>query len=381
MLKIKSIKMSDKDQNHTRFDYDEMPLHDINLIIGPNASGKSQFFARLKYLRTLHRKSNPTQNLQTTFYAHIVFQDEEGQEKIHYQLKAGPGELVHETIKSDSRDYLIHDGEESKLLNEKTNETQVLLANKRQSITKQIEDRQNSFPTIFAIGNFFENILFLDADKFNPNAVMVGPDQFVPSDQMENISSVVINWKNQYPNLYNLLLKEYKTFFPYVEEFSQIKMQVAHGIVDMLAVKEKNVVLPTLARDMSSGMLRILCLLALPMSRHLAYIAKEWSSFSPSMIVIDEIDNGLDYENISAIIEYLEAEASFSQIVFSSHSPVMCNFISLEKWHIFRRRDSKVKVTNPSQIEATKDLIEKARMSNWEIYKNHIAHSPLYSVQ
>ena len=380
MLRIKSLKIWEEHQNYDCFNYDKISLHDMNLIIGANASGKTQFFSRLKYLRTLHRKSTPTPKLETTFHADVVFENEENQ-KINYRLKAGPGELVNEIISSDSKNYLAHDGESPTLLNEKTNKEQAFpLNNKRQSITKQIEDHKDSFSTISKIGNFFENILFLDADKFNPNAVITGPDQFIPSDRMENISSVVVNWNKKYPKLCKLLLQEYKEIFPYVENFSQEKVQMPNGNpFDMLTVKEKNLKLPTLATSMSSGMTRILCLLALPMCRQLPINTTELNF--PSMVVIDEIDNGLDYDCVDAIIEYLKAEATFSQILFSSHSPIVCNFISPEKWRIFRRHGNRIKITNPIEVKETKDLIERSKVNNWEIYIYHIVHSQLYSVQ
>lgn len=379
MLRVKKIELSEKYQDGGEyFDFDSIQLQNINLIIGPNASGKSQFFARLKFLRAIHTKRIPTPSLITIFHAKVVFEDKEIKEEINYELRAGPGEFIEETISSGSKEFLGINGNDLFLLNEKEGREVSFLVNKRQSVTKQIEDHKDVFPTIYKIGNFFENILFLEADKFDPNALAIGPNQLIPSDRMENISSVILNWQKQCLNIYELLLKEYKRFFPYIERFLSERVQVPHGRVEILALKEKNIRKSVLAPEMSSGMLRILCLLALPMSRHLG---QSIPNFKPSMIIIDEIDNGLDYKCTGDIIEYLEGETDFFQIIFSSHSPIVCNFISPEKWHIFKRRASKVKVTNPSKVRETKELIEQAKASNWEIYKNHIANSSLYSVE
>ena len=152
------------------------------------------------------------------------------------------------------------------------------------------------------------------------------------------------------------------------------------SIVDMLAIKEKGVIETVAASDMSSGMLRILCLLAISMSRNLGDHI-QGVKFEPSMIIIDEIDNGLDYDRISRIIDYLESETSFFQIIFSSHSPVVCNFVPPENWHIFRRSATRVKATRPHDIEKTKELIEKSSSANWDIYEHHISKSKLYSIE
>lgn len=383
MLRIENIKLSEKyHTGENYFEYDSLSLHDINLIIGPNASGKSQFFSRLRFLKETHTKGKPTRTIKTIFTANIEFIDTESSEKICYDFQAGPGELIVETIKNmtTNTNYLKYDQENALLVNEKTGKEVSFLINKRQSITKQIEDHKGKFPTIYEIGKFFESILFLDTDKFNPHAIEVGQAQLIPSDQMANISSVVLNWKKRSPKLYNILLAKYKMFFPSVEDFTSKPMAVANGQIEMLAIKEKGVKEEILAPSVSSGMLRILCLLALPMTRQLGKPILGYD-FSPSMIIIDEIDNGLDYEVTANIIDYLESETSFSQIIFSSHSPVVCNFVPPQKWHIFRRLASKVKVTSPFDIKDTKELIEKSKSSNWEIYKNHIANSQLYSVQ
>ena len=383
MLKIEKINLTEKyATGETYFDYEELKLHDINLIIGPNASGKSQFIGRLKFLKLTHQKGQPTKDLKTNFKASIVFNNQSNG-SIGYELSAGPGELIVESIinLNTKKSYLRYENEDALLLNEITGEEVKLLVNKRQSITKQIEDHKSKFPTIYEIGKFFESILFLDADKFNPHSIDIGPNQLIPSDQMRNISSVVLNWKVNSPKLFKILLDKYKTFFPYVEEFISKQVPIGNSLLDVLSIKEKGVKEEVLAQNVSSGMLRILCLLALPMTRQIDKKLLGGQNFSPSMIVIDEIDNGLDYQITGNIIDYLESETEFSQILFTSHSPVVCNFVTPKKWHIFRRLASRVKVTSPFDIKETKELIEKSKSSNWDIYKNHIANSQLYSVQ
>ena len=387
MLKMQKLKLSEKYSNgESYFEYDEINLHNINLIIGPNASGKSQFFARLKFLKEFHLKNRPTPIIVTTFIAKSIFKNEEG-ELITYNLEIGSNQKIKESISGHSKKYLEQSNDNGYLLlDEKSNKKVSLLINKRISVTKQIEDYKNKFSTIYKIGSFFENILFLNTDKFNPSTMDITPNLLIVNDNMANISSVLFNWKNGCPNIYKNLLEEYKKFFPYIEDFSFTQMAIQNpngynnNVLNMLELKEKNIKKKIPVINISAGMLRVLCLLALPMSRKLSLHVKNNIKFKPSMIVIDEIDNGLDYETLENIIDYLESESSFAQIAFSSHSPMVCNFITPEKWHVFKRRASQVRVFRPFNIPETKKLIEKAKTSNWELYKNHIANSQLYSV-
>ena len=382
MLKMEKIEISQKyPDGDVYFECSEVSLQSTNLIIGPNASGKSQFFKRLKFLKDIHKKSAPTPYTTTILHAKVVLKDESTGKEINYNLKAGPGELIEETIDSKSRKYLRRKGGNTLLLDEKTNEAQAFLINKRQSITKQIEDRKDSFPTIDKIGFFFESMLFLDADKFNSDLVMFGDKQLIPSERMENLSSAVLNWKKKFPDVYNSLLKEYKKFFQDIEDISSEEFTTPDGgVFEMLAIKERGVRDVVAATYVSSGMLRILSLLALPMCRHLSKHAEELGfDFNPSMIVIDEIDNGLDYERTGHIIDYLDSEAAFVQVIFSSHSPVVCNFVSPERWRIFNRTASSVNITNPLDVKETREMIEKSKSANWDVYANHISRSRRYN--
>ena len=387
MLRIEKIKFTETYENgETCFNYDEFFPQDINLIIGPNASGKSQFISLFKFLRNIHSRAISTQELFTCINVEVVFFDKESKQKINYKLSAGPGSRIDEKISNEETGnfYLKHKKKGGTcLFDEKDKEQLDFLVNKRESITKQIEDHKDKFPTIYKIGRFFETILFLDADKFDSNAPETRSQHLIPNDRMNNISSVVLNWKKEYPELYEALLNEYKKFFLYVENFSSQQFINKNNVPDeTLSVQEKGIKNYILSPDLSNGMLRTLNLLALPMVRQLHEKLKLDVILKPGMIIIDEIDNGLDYEVIGKIIDYLKGEAAFYQILFSSHSPVVCNFIKPKKWHIFRRQASKVKITRPLDIPATKELIEESKSDNyWAIYKNHIAKSSLYSIK
>ena len=383
MLKIQSLKLSEKYPNgDINFEYDEIRFQNINLIIGPNASGKTKFFELLKFLRAIHSKQLNPPSIDKIFMAKILFENEE-KEIITYDLKLDPKLGVSETITSQSKQYLEKDKNNGMLLlDEKTGQKKSLLTNKRSSITKQIEDYKEFFPTIYEIGSFFEYMLFLSTDKFNPLATGLNnfPDSMVLNENMANLSSVLQNWKKNHPEIYKNLLLEYKKFFPIVETFSFEKMLMSNSTsVDMLMMKEKNIKRKIPAINLSAGMLRILCLLILPMTRKI--FSNPHIQFKFSLIVIDEIDNGLDYSSIENIIDYLESESSFAQIIFSSHSPLICNFVDPEKWYVFNRRISKIKITRPVDIPETKKLIQKSKDSNWELYKDHISKSHLYSIK
>jgi predicted ATPase len=128
----------------------------------------------------------------------------------------------------------------------------------------------------------------------------------------------------------------------------------------------------------SDGMLRAICLIILPTARFL----KAGGGFlRPSLIFVDEIENGLDFNTLSHIIGFYESYGSHMQVIISSHSPTICNLVGAEKWRIAKRNGSTIEVFSPKDVEG--DLEEQRKKllkDNWEFYRRHIAKSKLYSV-
>lgn len=380
-LKLDEIIFDEKDDGQLFWKYDQFKFDDLNLIIGPNASGKTQFLKRMVFMREVHNLVSIPAQIRTIFTSKAKFSVLENDIKIGqvtYELTYGPGNQINEKIHDENKkSYFEVKINEATLYDEQTKEMKSFLYNNSVSITKQVRNMTNSFSTICMIGDFFRSILVLQADKFNLTNIKLGKNEIIPSDDMENISAVVLNWKDSYPELYNQLITRFKLFFETVNGFD--KKVLANIPGEIIALNENEVKEKVAIFDMSSGMVRILTLLALPLVRDLVHKNKT-INIVPSLILIDEVDNGLDYERIGLIIDHLEAESDFIQVVVSSHSPVVCNFINPKNWRIFNRKGVVVKITQPLNIPETKSFVEKSKESNWELYKNHISKSGLYSV-
>lgn len=381
MLKIKSILIDENETNgKPHWKSNVFEFSDLNLIIGPNASGKTQFLRRIDYLRGLHTPDQPTKNISTIFKTSIKFDviSEDGSflKSIDYNLTISPGPILEEEIKgSDGTLHFTFKDNNALLWDETEKKQKSFLYNNTSTITKQVS-HMKEFGTIAQIGKFFQNVLHIQSNNFNQFEVEINMNQIVPSRSMSNISPVILNWKRNFPDIYKQLISKYKSFFDKVQDFETELIPTTNTIssAEILSLSEKDIDRQIKIFDMSSGMVRILALLALSFIRRLP--RRE----APSLILIDEIDNGLDYERVGSIIDLLKSEADFSQIVVSSHSPVVCNFIDPNDWRVFRRKGSIHKITSPLKIEDTKKLIEDSKKSNWDLYKTHISKSGLYSV-
>jgi len=101
----------------------------------------------------------------------------------------------------------------------------------------------------------------------------------------------------------------------------------------------------------------------------------------PSLILIDEIENGLDFKTLKYIINYLKDYSDDSQIIFSSHSPLVCEFVHPNFWIIVKRSGVDISFISPKNVENNIDeQMESFRQKYWDFYSKHISNSNLYIV-
>ena len=371
MLKLESYSVDEKKGTSQYWSMDEITFDRYNLIIGKNATGKSQLFNRLNFLRCLHEQDGQTPSIITDVHSKITFKNTKSGDEIFYEVIISPGHEVREKIENKTKKIILFNSDSKEFYNEKTNKIEHRLIVKKHSVTKLIADDIDKYPTIKQIGDFFAGIKILRTDRYDPSSLSLSRHQLVPDDNLRNLGSVVLLWKDQKPELYHRLLNTFKTFFFEIKDFTD----VPKANLPILGFIEKNVTEVFDQTECSMGMLRILGLIALSISED------PKTGKVPSLLMIDEIDKGLDYENVGLIIEYVKEQSSESQIIFSSHSPITCNFVEPHFWRILSRQGVHVQAKVPTATAETMELINSSNMTNWEIYQKHISKSKLYSVQ
>ncbi|MGE3975276.1 MAG: AAA family ATPase [Bdellovibrionales bacterium] len=373
MLELTSYKMEEHKGSNLYWQNSIVEFDRYNLIIGKNASGKSQLFNRLSFLKSIHVKNSQTPSIISTAKFELTFRDIDSNEVIIYDLTVHPGQLLTEKITNSSKNIVLFSSETKEFFNEQEKKQVKQLFPPQHSVTKLISGSEKIFPTIKKLGDFFEGVRLLRTDKYNPSNLAVGPGHFIPDENLNNLGSVVLQWKQSMPHLYTELLNTFKTFFFEIQDF--VAVNLPNIPYPILGFAEKNVSEVVNQIDCSMGMLRVLGIIALSISKDSV------TGKVPSLIIIDEIDNGLDYENVGSILEYLVERSTDSQIFFSSHSPVTCNFISPSHWRVFSRKGIAVHARVPTENPETAKLLQDAKMTNWEIYQKHISKSKLYTVQ
>ena len=242
------------------------------------------------------------------------------------------------------------------------------------NISALVAIEEPDFPTINLIRDFFQRVLYISASK--SREIRIEPNATVPDNEGVNISSVLKNWSNLYPEIFNEIMNELKESFPYIEKIYFTKERLPTGLTtELLTLIEKNVDMPILQPDWSDGIYRMLLLI---MSTKIPFGPSN-NSQPPTLILIDEIENGLDFRRLKYIINYFQDYSDESQIVISSHSPLVCDFVHPKHWIVVKRKGSKLDFISPNLIEQDIETqLDIYKRRHWDFYIKHISNSNLY---
>lgn len=365
------------------WDIRQTEIGEFNLLIGDNAQGKTRFYNVFRFLKNIHvgpiTGFNPL--LKTEFA--LLFTD--GTDKIEYQLKIkiskdGVNPEFDETIKKGNE--VLFSRREAILKDEIAKETiHKFFVPGNVPIISSV--REKRFQTIGLLKSFFERMLFLEANRFAAGQVSVTKDALIMMNNGSNVASVMESWSKKFPDAYQEVIDELQETFNVIKKDSlQLKDEPVQGLgisAPLLSFKEQDDDLDIKQIDWSDGMLRTLALFVLPATR---FPQDHGGFLRPSLVCVDEIENGLDFNTLSRVLAFYQEYSSLVQVLISSHSPLVCELVDPKDWRVCKRRGPMVKISSPQTTEKNLDQIRKKLLrDNWQFYKHHVSKSKLYSVQ
>lgn len=376
-LKIRSIEFNEIQENHTTQTIPEFRIDDFNLIIGDNAQGKTRFIRTLKYIAKAI--SGEPRHIESVFHAKFQF---------NY--------IISNEIKNLT--YIIDvspDGSKNKFKEEIISDEEILFSTKSKTLINE-DDKSvkkdffipsnipavssiegKGFYTIELLKNFFKNITFIDSMKSREIILDISNAKHIsPNPEGTNLSTVLNNWQTEFPDRYTEILNEFSNIFSFVKNLHFVEKPLPHGIIPkLIAHNEEKLHQEITQVDWSDGMHRTLHIL---MSTRVPFVINSQIEES-SLIIIDEIENGLDFKTLKYIISYLKDYSDQSQIFITSHSPLVCEFIHPKHWLVVKRDGPLVKFLRPiildQDIEKTLNMFKQ---KHWDLYTKSISNSKLY---
>jgi predicted ATPase len=143
-----------------------------------------------------------------------------------------------------------------------------------------------------------------------------------------NIAEYLLDIRRQAPETLNGIIEAMQYVLPYVRDI-QPRLTQEIERTTYLHLTEKNWKIPGWL--LSTGTLRVLAMLAL--FRH---------PTPPPLIVIEEIENGLDPRTVHLVMEEIRQviESGRSQVIFTTHSPYLLDLVQLDSVIFVEREDA-----------------------------------------
>ena len=379
-LKLKEFEFSEKSEKHLDWSIEKFSLGEFNILLSDNAQGKTRMFNILRFLKDIHTIGRNFNNPNYKAKATLWF--ESGEDKIFYELAfagepKGDGFVFNEIVK---RKEIVLFDRSKKILIDETNNEQVGKFFLPSNVPVALAVKDKEYITINLIQDFFSRMLFLEANRFAPDKLLIDKAAMTLDTKGQNIGCVLNNWKEKKPLLYDEVIEVFRDCFPYIKGISIEEKAFAPGMPNspIMYMKEKDISKEIIQTEWSDGMLRALS--------HFVVVSTQFQSetdavIRPSFIGVDEVENGLDFNTLAKVIEHYESYSSLIQIVIATHSPLVCNMVGADKWLIMKRKGVKVKVFSPSNVENLETERRKIKKDNWEFYRRHIAKSKLYRIK
>lgn len=333
----------------------------FNLLVGKNATGKSRFISRISsFCELLMNFSNDDGFESFKEIWNLTFLKTNG-DTLNYDL------TMDMPPTHDGWDFFI---EESLLLNKKQvlkreDDTALVYSMVSQKnieinppsdalVVKARRDRKE-FPFFEDIIKWVEgvNIFYFAGNRENSKETI---SKLFATLKPDAIKSVISDLNLLNYGIENILLKETREGNTKIQE---------------LLIKEKNVSKNISESDISQGMMRALGLLI--------FVENRLKNPKTSLIAIDDLGEGLDYERATKLGKLLvqKLENSNIQFIATSNDSFLMDVVPIKYWNILQREGNTVRALNYQNSKEQFDKFRLTGLSNFDLFSSDYLHQKL----
>lgn len=346
-----------------------LKLGPVALLVGQNASGKSRTLAVIKSFAEL--VSGRKQLAESTFAARFQFDTRE----YSYSLSIHDGVVSNEKLCIDGETYLERSSEMGHLYSEALERNlDFQVAAGTPAVHAKFDLIQH--PYLAPLRHWADRLRFYPFGTPMGRQVvgLVADDVARPVDlnNCDEIIGVYRQGEKEFPGQFNKRIVAdmrklgYKIRTLGIDEIPDVRPSVKLPSKPVgFYAQETGVRRLVWQLSMSQGMFRVLSLLI-----HFNY--NELSQ-QASMIVIDDVGEGLDFERSQTLVKLLYERCSKSkiQLLMATNDRFIMNAIPLQSWHITHRSPSGVRTmdvhSHPELIQEYEDL----GLSNFDFFQSN----------
>lgn len=304
-------------------DLEDFALNDLNVIVGANGAGKSNFISFFRLLRSF---------MQGGLDAYVIEQGG-ADDMLHNGVKHTPrmefkvmfGERGYEFNLSPTMTATLYSSYEARYYSKATHDWWVL--NNRHSsesamakeATGDSYDARYSKPVYDAI-MAWEVYHFHDTS----NTAAMRRAEIVEDNarlrwNASNIAPYLLNLKNNHPEVYRQIVDVVRFVLPVFDDFLLLPQPMGPKTIVKLGWTQKGSDFPMQTYHLSDGTIRFICLATALLQHKL-----------PSTIVLDEPELGLHPAAIGILAELIKAAATRTQVIVATQSPLLLDYFSAE---------------------------------------------------
>lgn len=360
---------SEYENDERRWELNDATFSQTNLIVGKNATGKSRLLNVIFSLSQLLTGSRPPFD-SGNFHAVL---DLNGHE-FSYEIACKGQEVVQEALSVDGEKKLTRNKDGSgEIWYEKQNTfLEFKLPNNALAATTRRDEIQHKY--LIDLYNWANSVvLYHFGSDFGRSRVINLNDA---NDFFKNPTQLPFDDPNNLVGLYSAAFINYqealdKAVIADMEKLGYSLNDVGSEVIPNVKLPFPALGLFTVEKElgfrnpqinMSQGMFR-----ALALSIHLNICA---FSKAKSLILIDDIGEGLDFERAVAIIDLLISKARENdlQLIMTSNDRFVMNNVPLEHWGILRRDGGTVKMFNKTNAADQFKKFEFVGLSNFDFF-------------
>lgn len=369
-MQLVSLSFTENESEPSEWILQGLTLRQQNLIVGVNASGKSRILNVIYNLaRLIAGEQRPTYHSSRW---EATFAD--GSEQFRYTLAVRDGQITSEAFSKEGTTLLTRreDGTGDVFTQElghnlkfKSPTNEVTVATRRDSI---------QHPFLEPLLGWAQRVYRFEfrSEELGKTALVIVSEHqkaksFNPRDTAQTVA-IYRRGERDYGEDFKTAVRDdmARLRYPIDEIGTEPAPVTAEGILPgpvlALAVRETDLGAKTNQLFMSHGMFRALALV----------IQLQYARFAnhASLILIDDIGEGLDYDRSRLLIGLVreKAEETGVQLVMTTNDRFVMNDVPLEDWSVLRRSGGLVKVFNFTNAKDTFDEFKVMGLNNFDFF-------------
>lgn len=370
-MRLKSLSFSEFVGKPREWILNESEFGNINLIVGPNSTGKTRLLNVILGLSIILQGKRP-QLFESGAYD-VVFECHS--KEYEYKMALENYSVKHEIFTIDGKTVLERDKTGKGTIEAVGIKSQLPIhmpSNRLAAVDRRDEIQHPFFEELYQWASSTKHYLFgseFGRDKFIAgsnlsDALGINDQATKPDYPLAVFREGLLKYKNKFEER---ILKDMK-YLGYPCESISVRNLSDHLInkadVSGLAIQEVGLKGPTTQMDMSQGMFRALALV----------IQLAFSTFEkkPLCILVDDIGEGLDFERSSSIINLLveTAKKHKYQLFMTTNDRFVMNSVPLEYWSVLNRKKNRVHVINAKNNEKIFDEFKYIGLNNFDFFSS-----------